>query len=305
MTPSRPIQLFDRQRRLIGLLNALGGVVGNLDFQKLLFLYCEEHQSQAPYEFVPYKFGAFSFSSYADRRRLMERGLVEENDREWRLTRAGVKAIRQSRIDAKPLALFAAKYASLRGDNLVAETYRRFPYYATRSEIAERLLADDHKALSRIAKAKRIPAGPSLSTIGYEGRSLEAFLNELLRNGITLLCDVRRNAISRKYGFSKSTLSRGCEGVGIRYQHLPDLGIASEERRTLRTDADYSALFAAYRRDSLPQQLPTLQQIRSWVSSGERVALTCYERSAKSCHRHCVADVLAKKFGRQFSAVNL
>ena len=42
--------------------------VGNLDFQKLLFLYCQEPDSGSPYEFVPYKFGAFSFTSYADRR---------------------------------------------------------------------------------------------------------------------------------------------------------------------------------------------------------------------------------------------
>jgi hypothetical protein len=60
--------LFQRQRRLLALLDALGGSVGNLDFQKLLFLYCQEPDSGSPYEFVPYKFGAFSFTSYADRR---------------------------------------------------------------------------------------------------------------------------------------------------------------------------------------------------------------------------------------------
>jgi len=59
---------FQRQRRLLALLDALGGSVGNLDFQKLLFLYCQEPDSGSPYEFVPYKFGAFSFTSYADRR---------------------------------------------------------------------------------------------------------------------------------------------------------------------------------------------------------------------------------------------
>ena len=34
--------LFNRQKVLIALVNALGGKVGNLDFQKLLFLYCQE-----------------------------------------------------------------------------------------------------------------------------------------------------------------------------------------------------------------------------------------------------------------------
>ena len=69
--------LFERQRQLLTLLDALGGSVGFVDFQKLLFLYCEEPSSGRPYEFVPYKFGPFSFTSYADRRKLVERVLLE------------------------------------------------------------------------------------------------------------------------------------------------------------------------------------------------------------------------------------
>ena len=72
---STPV-LFARQRRLLQFLDALGGTVGKLDFQKLLFLYCQEVASDAPYDFVPYRFGAFSFTSYADRRKLIERGFL-------------------------------------------------------------------------------------------------------------------------------------------------------------------------------------------------------------------------------------
>jgi hypothetical protein len=60
--------LFERQKQLLILLDALDGSVGFVDFQKLLFLYCEEPTSGRPYDFVPYKFGPFSFTSYADRR---------------------------------------------------------------------------------------------------------------------------------------------------------------------------------------------------------------------------------------------
>ena len=69
-TPTRSTpMLFSRQRQLLQLLDALGGTSGMLDFQKLLFLYCQEPSTgEAPYDFVPYKFGAFSFTSYADRR---------------------------------------------------------------------------------------------------------------------------------------------------------------------------------------------------------------------------------------------
>jgi len=64
--------LFERQRVLLTLLDALGGKVALTDFQKLLFLYTRQ-EAEPSYEFVPYRFGCFSFTSYADKRRLIER----------------------------------------------------------------------------------------------------------------------------------------------------------------------------------------------------------------------------------------
>src|SRR6185503_6714655 len=84
--------LFERHKRLLALLDALGGEVGNLDFQKLLFLYCREIEEKPTYEFVPYKFGGFSFTSYDDKRKLAANGLVEEHERLWKLTQVGKKA---------------------------------------------------------------------------------------------------------------------------------------------------------------------------------------------------------------------
>jgi uncharacterized protein (DUF488 family) len=134
-----------------------------------------------------------------------------------------------------------------------------------------------------------------LLTIGYEGKSLENYLNLLLRASVTVLCDVRRNPLSRKYGFAKSTLRQACDGVGIRYEHLPELGIDSAERRELNTQADYDALFAVYERESLPHQAAALAKIRGWIKAdGERVALTCYEAEPCQCHRHCVAEALER-----------
>lgn len=133
----------------------------------------------------------------------------------------------------------------------------------------------------------------ALFTIGYEGRTQAEYLALLREAGVTLLADVRRNPISRKKGFSKSALAQGCAAVGIRYEHLPELGIASEKRKNLATQADVDALFAEYERDWLPTQGPTLAKLRAWLEAGERVALTCFEREPGDCHRHCVAEALA------------
>lgn len=295
--------LSERQRILLQLLSALGGSVRNLEFQKMLFLYCEEPDSGRPYHFVPYKYGAFSFTSYADRRKLIALGLVAEDEGYWKLTDEGRRL-----AEASPdmlLASFIDRLDGLRGDDLVANTYRRFPYYATRSEIADRLLAGDAKALKRIAEEKLKVEPRPLQTIGYEGHALESYLNALLRAGVTLLCDVRRNPMSRKFGFAKTTLSNACNGVGIRYEHLPELGIESDQRRELETQEDYDALFAVYERQCLPKQLEALDRIREWIAQGERVALTCYEHLPHKCHRHCVSNALEAMSNGQLKAGHL
>lgn len=297
--------LYDRQKRLLALLDAHGGEMGNVDFQKLLFLYSQQGEGSPPYEFVPYKFGGFSFTSYYDKRRLVADGFLADEERMWKLTAEGKSAAITHPAERVRMDQFAKRHVKLRGDALIAEAYRGHPYFATRSEVANRVLAGDTVALRAIEEARPAKGMPGLCTIGYEGRSLEGYLNCLLRDGVTLLCDVRRNPLSRKYGFSKGTLSKSCEGVGIRYEHLPELGIASGERRSLETQADYDALFAAYERESLPNQEEALASIRGWIQSGDRVALTCFERLPEQCHRHCVAKALKSDGGVRFAARHL
>ncbi len=296
--------IFARQRELLALLEALGGDVASTDFQKLLFLYGQERGQDAPYDFVPYQFGAFSFSSYADKRKLIESGELAKVDDRWVLTGVGVKTLQRNPF--RPTAAdFAKRNARLRGDSLVAETYRRFPFFATRSEIAEKVLRGDEQALEAVRAARVRPTRAGLFTIGYEGLSLEAYLVRLLRAGVELLCDVRRNPLSRKYGFSRSTLSRAAESLGIRYEHIPELGVASHDRAELSSPEAYERLFDAYRRDTLPRQAEALETIRRWVGEGKAVALTCFESSAQMCHRGCVASFLEDRFGQGLASTHL
>jgi uncharacterized protein (DUF488 family) len=297
--------LFERQRLLLTLLDTLGEPIGHMDFQKLLFLYTKECEEKPSYEFVPYRFGGFSFTSYADKRRLIEAGLLEEDEQQWQITKAGTQAARQRPVEPVSVAQFCRQHTRLRGNALIADIYRRYPYYATRSEIVEKVLPDV-EARKRVAQASVAQTGPALLTIGYEGKCLEHYLNQLLQAGVTLLCDVRRNPLSRKYGFSKSTLSKACEGVGIRYEHVPELGIASDQRQNLETQKDYDALFLVYERDYLPQQKAALERIWQWLAGEkQRVALTCFEGLPHQCHRHCVAKVLERNGGQRLMAIHL
>lgn len=295
--------LFERQRVLLTLLDAMGGQSEPIDFHKLLFLYTRQ-EAEPSYEFVPSHTGCFSFSSDADKRRLIEQGLLESDTHRWQLTEAGRETARKRAVMPLLINRFSRQHASLRGDELVAEVYRRHPYYATRSETVYQVLTDPLER-AHVEEARPPKASAGLVTIGYEGKCLESYLNQLLQAGVTLLCDVRRNPLSRKYGFSKGALSHACEGMGIEYQHLPELGIASEKRKELNTQADYDALFTEYKQKSLPKQTKALVNIQSWVNQGNCVALTCFEQHPQQCHRHCVAEALERIPGFKFKTKHL
>ncbi len=144
-----------------------------------------------------------------------------------------------------------------------------------------------------------------LISIGYQGRTLETHLTLLAGAGVTVLCDVRRNAVSRIYGFSKSTLANGCGSAGIRYEHLPGLGISADRRRGLKTNADYLRLMKEYESVDLPQRHEELATIQGWVFSSETVALMCFERDPDNCHRSRVASEIVRRLGSDYQVEHL
>ena len=115
--------------------------------------------------------------------------------------------------------------------------------------------------------------------------------------GVKTLCDVRKNAYSQKYGFSKAQLQPACDGVGIKYVHIPELGIESSQRQELNTQADYDILFDNYRKTVLARNDNQLDRIVDMIKTDERVALTCYEKNVEQCHRTQVARKIMSKPG--------
>lgn len=267
--------LLGRQKLLLAMLDTQEERIAGADFQNLLFLYTREFEQIPSYDFVPCVEGRFSFTVRADAGQLLTRGLLLREGAEWVAASAGRELARSQPGLAHRTAYFNECYRDLRGAALTAKVL----------------------SLGEGSSARRLSA-PGLWTIGYEGKSLERYLNQLLHAGITLLCDVRRNAFSRKYGFSKSTLKAACECMGIRYEHLPQLGIASERRRALSGVRDHELLFADYVQRELPKQRELLGLIVCWVrEEAQRVALTCFEADPGQCHRHCLGDLLAREAG--------
>ena len=276
-----------RQKALIGLLQAFGGHLANTDFQKYLFLFTKEYEKEPSFEFVPYKFGGFSFQSYADKRRLIEVGvLVDSND--WQLNE---EFLSKNVTELKDFHECYQKYCNLKGSKLIQDVYRRYPYYAIKSEIAPKHMSFDE--MQAIQREHPCSSAPCFFTIGYEGSSFEGYLNRLLKNNVKTLVDVRRNPLSRKYGFSKKTLSDAVNKLGINYLHMPELGIASEKRQELNCQADYDRLFDSYEKDELSKNADAIERLFEVFTRDKRIAITCFEAHVCMCHRGRVAKAIS------------
>ncbi|WP_246067858.1 DUF488 family protein [Bartonella saheliensis] len=131
-------------------------------------------------------------------------------------------------------------------------------------------------------------------TIGYQGKSLENYLYCLMENNIKALCDVRKNPISRKHGFSKRQLEKAVINIGIEYRHLSELGIASEKRRSLKTREDYEHLFEDYQKTTLKNNLHAIEKLYQLFLDKRRVAITCFESDVCMCHRGQIAKTLTQ-----------
>jgi len=133
-----------------------------------------------------------------------------------------------------------------------------------------------------------------LFTIGYEGANLADFLTTLRAASVTTLLDVRELPISRRMGFSKSALGEALRAAGIAYQHERLLGSPRDVRHRLKATGDMKTFLSDYE-VHLAQQTGLLDELASTLNGN--VALMCYERDARHCHRRVVARELRCRFG--------
>lgn len=125
--------------------------------------------------------------------------------------------------------------------------------------------------------------------MGYEGATVADFIATLKQAGISLLLDVRQLPQSRRPGFSKRVLSEALEEAGIGYRHMRQLGDPKPGRDAARRGdmIAFRSIFGAHL-ESEESQIAI--QDAAAVSQEKTVALMCYERAPKDCHRSIVAE---------------
>jgi uncharacterized protein (DUF488 family) len=169
--------------------------------------------------------------------------------------------------DKTALLKFKAQIGDLRGDKLVKKIYREFPQYTSRSKIAGRHFTADE--INQLQFAWNTDTKPAVFSIGYEGLTIDSFLHKLIANNITVVVDVRNNPQSMKYGFSKKSFKQYIESAGLalsrvegmKYIHIPELGIPSSMRKGLGERVSHKTLFKAYENKLLPNHETEIKQL--------------------------------------------
>ncbi len=281
--------MFYRRKVILAIIEAFGGTIEKIALQKLLLLFTKR-QLKPDYDFVPYHFGCYSFSANADLTAMVKHGLLNEDEKSFAKKDAVNYTSKLSTSDKKNLVELHTLYGKMSSTALMKHTYLNHSYYAINSKIAKELLTDEQ--YQKVYTAKPVSSETILFTIGYEGISLEEYLNRLIKNDVKLLIDVRNNAMSMKFGFSKSQLLKYCNSLGIEYMHTPEVGIQSAFRQELNSQADYDSLFNQYKSSTLSITKSSQEKIFDLLLKKKRIALTCFEANICQCHRKHLSEAI-------------
>ena len=183
------------------------------------------------------------------------------------------------------MASLVARYGRLSQRALIRDVYARYPWYAINSELPE------GRCASTIRPMK---ASPAVYTAGYEGKSVDAFFNDLLRQGIEVVTHVRANPVSRKYGFSRRHFSDIARKLGLEYRHVPSLGIPSSARANLNGYASYQRLLRRYETKMLPRLNGEISEVARLMRERPAV-LVCVEKDVRCCHRSRLAEAASRE----------
>ena len=105
--------------------------------------------------------------------------------------------------------------------------------------------------------------------------------------------DVRALTLSRRPGFSKSSLRAALQEAGIEYVHLKALGTPAEGRAAARAGrhSDLERIYAGQL--ELPEAIVQSQEMLA-LAAEKPSALLCFERDPAHCHRTLLLNAVAE-----------
>jgi len=132
-------------------------------------------------------------------------------------------------------------------------------------------------------------------TVGYSQKTVQDLVNSLKKARAKMLVDVRRNPQSMyKPEFNKENISRELSASGIKYVHMPELGIPRELRdEAYEGTTTTKKILAQYETDVLKNG--GLRKLQETVKDKGTFAIMCTEVDPTNCHRHKIAMALSEE----------
>lgn len=284
---------------LLNLLLQAGEGVSKIKLMKWLFLLRNETDidiEKSFYDFLPYHYGPFSFTVYRDLSELKRDGLVDYDDRNvWLKNEDVAKSFSNlSKKYTTSISSIIKNFGDMSQKKLISYVYKQYPWYASRSKLLKtNLPTPDTKP--------RI-----FHTLGYEGMSIDNFLNNIMLYQIENVIDIRSNPNSRKYGFSKKALTRLCDKLGINYYHFSNLGIPSTYRQGVDSfsDDDYEQLWNLYENKILKNEQDSINELCDIVRNKSSI-LFCFENAHETCHRNKLSKIISKQIEKEVFHLNI
>jgi uncharacterized protein (DUF488 family) len=128
-------------------------------------------------------------------------------------------------------------------------------------------------------------------TIGYEATTMPDFIGTLAAAGVERVIDVRALPLSRRPGFSKTSLAASLGEAGIGYVHLKALGTPKAGRDAAKK-GDVATLAAVYEAQLELPEAQAQAAIMLGLAAEKPSALLCYERDPCHCHRTLLLDAV-------------
>lgn len=137
-------------------------------------------------------------------------------------------------------------------------------------------------------------------TLGYTGRKIEEILSVLKNKAVRTLVDVRQNPVSMyRPELSKGNFSRLLEDNGIKYVHLPQLGVPRDIRAKAIDAGKRDVIWNWYDENVIRSFIG--RNLHFFLNGFEHpVALMCTEIDPQECHRHRLCLALEQMGMRSF-----
>lgn len=266
------------RRKLLLSLFAQSEIPITIERANLLLALLVEGEAKPSFSFIPTTAGPYSIDMLHDLRAFEKAGEVTLKE--------GSIHFQEERVDPVSYALdeemqevlteSLARYGSSSDRALLDAILQQRPYYGIRTERTDAAI---EAARKRIKAAQR-----GLYTLGYEGLSIDEFINHLITANIEEVVDVREFAFSRRSEFAKTNLEEALGVAKITYIGMPEVGIPTKARKEILEHKSKEELLAYYEEEILPTTAFSAAHVAALVAQ-YNIALICHEEDPGQCHR--------------------